>query len=53
MTIGLSFRLRDCFSDSLGPGLKGRYLGRFWFGTAGKCMLDFVMAGFQTVHDGF
>ena len=41
------------FSNSPGPSFEGRYPGRFWFGTAGKCMLDFVVAGFRTVHDGF
>ena len=52
-TIGLSFRPRDCLWDSPGPSFEGRYLGLFWFGTAGKCMLDFVGVGFRTVHDRF
>ena len=33
--------------------LKVSIRGRFWFGTVEKCMLDFVVAGFWTVHDGF
>ena len=41
------------FSDSSGPGFEGRYPGRFWYGTAGKCMLDFVVAGFRIMHEGF
>ena len=45
--------LLDCFSDNSGPGFEGQYPGRFWFGTAGKCMLDFFVAGFWIVHDGF
>ena len=45
--------LCDCFLDSPGPGFEGQYSEWFWFGTAGKCMLDFVVAGFWTVHDGF
>ena len=35
------------------PGFEGWYSGRFWFGIVGKCMLDFFVAGFHTVHDGF
>ena len=45
--------LGDCFSDSPGSGFEGWYPNRFWFGTDGKCMLDFVVTGFWTVHNGF
>ena len=45
--------LGDCFSDSPGSGFEGRYLNRFWFRTDGKCMLDFVVTGFRTVHNWF
>ena len=38
---------------SIRTGFEGRYPNRFWFGTAGKYMLGFVVTGFRTIHNGF